>query len=184
MISPLTALLKQNSIWNWTADCDDAFNLIKEHLATATILTCLDFEQSFVLQTDVSAYGIGAVFIQQVNGQEKIICFLSHSLSQRERNYITTDCEWHTVIWAVEKLRRYLENVRFTVLTDHWSFIWLSRLKGPTRRLASWAFRLQPFNFIIIHRKIVVAHSIWLSFTECKSSNGNWAHSTTWLSVM
>lgn len=53
----------------------------------------------------------------------------------------------------MENLRHYLEGVHFTVITDHWSLLWLNRLKDLPGRLARWALRLQPFDYTIVHRK-------------------------------
>lgn len=43
--------------------------------------------------------------------------------------------------------------MHFTVVTDHYSLIWLDRLKDPTGRLGRWALQLQQYKYTIIHRK-------------------------------
>lgn len=151
--SPLTDLLRKNRKWQWTENCQQAFQRLKECLVSAPILTCPDFEQPFVVQTDASAYGLGAVLTQTHQGKEQVICFLSRSLTKQERNYSTTERECLAVIWALEKLRPYLEGTRFTVITDHHSLLWLNNLKDPAGRLCRWAVRLQQHDFDIIHRK-------------------------------
>ena len=153
IVAPLTSLTKKRSPWKWTAECQKSFEFIKNSLVSAPILTCPDFSRPFILQTDASAYGLGAVLTQNFEDGEKVICFLSRSLSRVEQNYSTTERECLAVIWAVEKLRHYLEGTEFTVITDHHSLLWLDRLKDPTGRLARWAVRLQPFRYKIIHRK-------------------------------
>ncbi|XP_060536007.1 uncharacterized protein LOC132707976 [Cylas formicarius] len=153
LIAPLTKLTHKNASFVWDSNCEAAFNHIKNALASAPILTCPDFSKPFVLQTDASAYGLGAVLTQESGDGEKVICFLSRSLTKQERNYSTTERECLGVIWAVEKLRNYLEGSHFTIVTDHASLIWLNNLKDPTGRLARWALRLQPYDFDIVHRK-------------------------------
>lgn len=153
IIAPLTKLTQKSTRFVWTPECERSFQEIKRQLTTAPILTRPDFNKTFTLQTDASAYGIGAVLTQQFDDGEKVICFLSRSLTRLERNYSTTERECLAVIWAVEKLRHYLEGTNFTVVTDHASLLWLHKLKDPTGRLARWALRLQPFNFKIVHRK-------------------------------
>lgn len=153
VITPLSNLTRKNAKWNWTPECDLAFRKIKELLVTAPILHCPDFTKKFILQTDASSYGIGAVLSQEFEDGERVICYLSRSLTVQEQKYSTTERECLAVIWGVEKLRHYLEGVPFVVITDHHSLLWLHNLKDPQGRLARWALRLQPYNFQIIHRK-------------------------------
>ena len=153
LVRPLTDLFKKSKKFNWTPECEESFRKAKECLVTAPILTCPDFNLPFVVQTDASDFGIGAVLSQKFEDGEKVICYLSRSLNRSERNYSTTEKECLGVLWAVEKLRPYIEGVRFTVITDHYSLVWLNNLKDPQGRLARWAVRLQQFDFEIIHRK-------------------------------
>lgn len=153
LTSPLSALTRKRVKCSWTSACEESFRKIKELLVTASILTCPDFSKSFTLQTDASAYGLGCVLTQQYEDGERVICYLSRSLTRQEQNLSTTERECLAVIWSVEKLRHYLENVRFTVITDHHSLLWLHRLKDPQGRLARWALRLQPYDFEIVHRR-------------------------------
>ena len=153
IMDPLHRLTKKNARFDWTDECEKAFMQIKKQLVEAPILTCPDFGKPFCLQTDASAYGLGAVLSQTLDGEERVIGFLSRSLTRQERNYTTTERECLGVIWAIEKFRHYLEGTRFTVVTDHASLVWLNRMKDPTGRLARWAVRLQPYDFEIVHRK-------------------------------
>lgn len=153
VIAPLTELTKRNVSWNWSPECEKSFKLIKECLVTAPILHCPDFNRKFSLQTDASAYGCGAVLSQHFDDGEKVICFLSRSFTSQERKYSSVERECLAVIWAVEKLRHYLEGVEFEVVTDCHSLLWLNRLRDPLGRLARWALRLQPYTFKLIHRK-------------------------------
>lgn len=153
ILKPLTELTRKNVHFQWSHQCQEAFSTIKNCLVSAPVLTCPDFEKPFLLQTDASAYGIGAVLTQPYPDGERVICFLSRSLSKTEMNYTTTERECLAVIWAVEKLRHFLEGTHFTIITDHASLLWLHNLKDPTGRLARWALRLQPYNYTLIHRK-------------------------------
>lgn len=152
ILAPLTNLTRKNVKWFWSPDCEKAFKSIKQLLVTAPILTCPDFSRTFTLQTDASAYGIGAVLTQEFDDGEKVICYISRSLTRQERNLSTTERECLSVIYAVEKLRHYLEGVHFKIITDHSSLLWLHSLKDPQGRLARWTLRLLPYSFDLIHR--------------------------------
>ncbi|XP_071051474.1 uncharacterized protein [Onthophagus taurus] len=151
--APITDLLRKNRKFVWSPECEDSFRVLKEKLISAPILSCPDFDRPFILQTDASGYGIGAVLSQVVNGEEHVVCYLSRSLLRTERNYSTTERECLAVLWAIEKLRPYLEGVQFQVITDHASLAWLQNLRDPVGRLARWAVRLQQYDFRIIHRR-------------------------------
>lgn len=152
-IAPLTALLGKHKKWHWSEECEKSFRTIKNALASAPVLTCPDFTRPFMVQTDASAYGIGAVLSQEHDDGEHVICYISRSLSRVERNYSTTERELLAIIFACEKLRPYLEGYHFKVITDHHSLVWLHNLREPTGRLARWVMRLQQFDFEVIHRK-------------------------------
>lgn len=91
IIAPLTELTKKNRKFIWTERCEEAFSQIKGKLVSSPILTCADFNHPFCLQTDASNYGIGAVLTQTIHGEERVICFLSRSLTAQERRYTTTE---------------------------------------------------------------------------------------------
>lgn len=154
IITPMTDLLKKNKKFQWTEECTEAFNKLKQQLISAPVMHSPDYNLPFVLQTDASGYGIGAVLYQPVNDEElRVICYISRSLTRTERNYATTHRECLAVLWAIEKLRPYLEGITFTVVTDHYSLVWLQNLKDPTGCLAMWSIRLQQYSFKIVHRK-------------------------------
>ena len=154
LIEPITALLRKSRKFIWTADCDTAFRKIKECLVQAPVLSCPDYSLPFVVQCDSSGFGIGAVLVQpQLDGTERVISYLSRSLTRQERNYSTTERECLAVVWSVNKLRPYLDLVPFTVVTDHYSLVWLQNMKQPTGRLARWQVQLQQYDLTIIHRK-------------------------------
>lgn len=153
IVAPLSALTKKNRKFVWTSECEESFRKIKERLVEAPILSCPDYSLPFSVQTDASAYGIGAVLTQPHPTGDRVICYLSRSLSKLERNYSTTERECLAVIWAIEKLRPYIEGIHFEVVTDHYSLKWLQHLKDPLGRLARWSVRLQQFDFSVTHRR-------------------------------
>lgn len=153
VIAPLTALTRKNAKFLWDSNCEEAFKAIKENLIKAPVLSCPDFNLPFIVQCDASDFGLGAVLSQIQNGEEHVICYLSRSLNKNERRYSTTEKECLAVLFAIEKLRPYLEGTKFTVITDHYSLKWLHSIKDPIGRIARWSVRLQQYNFDIIHRK-------------------------------
>ena len=107
----------------------------------------------FVVQTDASDVGLGAVLLQEVEGLERILEFASRVLTSAERNYSVTERVCLAVVWAIGKFRPYIDGYEFKVVTDHSSLRWLYQMKNPTSRLARWALELQGHKFTIEHRK-------------------------------
>lgn len=83
----MTTLLRKNTPFVWNQNCEKSLEDVKNHLISAPILTCPNFELPFVVQTDASDYGIGCVLSQEQDGQEKVIAYLSRSLTNVERKY-------------------------------------------------------------------------------------------------
>lgn len=157
LASPLNKLTSQGKKappFSWSLEADDAFRKLKSLLSSAPILSCPDYTKPFEVHTDASDHGIGAVLTQRLNGKEKVIAYMSKSLTKQERNYSATEREALAVLTAIEHWRCYLENgLKFTIYTDHSSLKWFLNLNNPTGRLARWGVRLSAFNFEIKHRK-------------------------------
>ena len=110
------------------------------------------------MQSDASDVGLGAVLLQEVEGQERVKEFASRVLTPAERNYSVTERECLAVVWAIQKFRPYIEAYEFKVVTDHSSLRWLCQIRNPTSRLARWASELQGHHFTVEHRKGALNH--------------------------
>lgn len=100
---PLTNLLKKDVIWNWSDQCEKAFNKLKEELASKPILTIFDPIKPCIIYCDASQQGIGAVLKQkQANGDELLISYFSRKLLKHEDNYAITELECLAIVEADE----------------------------------------------------------------------------------
>lgn len=155
---PLNALLKKKRKWGWGDAQEKAFQALKEKLTSAPLLARPQFDYPFVLQTDASSTGVGAVLGQVIDSKEQVIAYASRTLTSAERKYSVTERECLAVVWAVQKFRPYIEGYSFTVVTDHSSLRWLQNLKNPTGRLARWALELQAWDFKLEYRPGAAHH--------------------------
>lgn len=152
--TPMTELLKKEKTrFSWTEAANDAFEKLKQMLVSVPVLATPDYTLPFVVQTDASDVGIGAVLTQEQEGAERVIAYMSQKLSSAQRKYHVTERECLAVLLAIEKFRPYIEGVHFTVITDHASLLWLQNLKEPTGRLARWSLRMQRYDFELTYRK-------------------------------
>lgn len=93
----------------WTFNCQKVFDELKEAMTSNTVLRSPDFSRTFVLQTDASERGVGAVLSQNDdNGIEHPIAFYSRKPLQRERKYSTIEKECLAIKLATHALRVYL----------------------------------------------------------------------------
>ena len=117
---PLHLLTRKGIKFVWSTACQDAFQLLKEKLVSHPILRYPDFNKDFVLETDASIRGLGAVLNQeQSDGMLHPIAYASRAISQSEANYAITELETLAVVWAFTHFRAYLYGHHITVYTDH-----------------------------------------------------------------
>lgn len=102
---PLTELLKKVRHWKLGDDHEQAFRTLKRKLTEAPVLACPDFAKTFILQTDASDFGLGAVLTQEFAEGERVIAYASRHLNAAERNYSATEKECLAIVWGVRKMR-------------------------------------------------------------------------------
>ena len=138
--------------FNWTLDCDGAFQKLKQLLTEAPLLGYPTADDSFVVDTDASLTGVGAVLSQVQDGKERVISYFSHRLSKAESNYCVTRRELLAVIKALRRFHPYLYGRAFTLRTDHAALRWLLNFKCPDGQTARWLQELQQYSFTVEHR--------------------------------
>ena len=125
---------------------------MKEKLTTPPILAYPDPKREFVLDTDASDYGIGAVLSQVHDGQERVVAYGSRALTKAERRYCVTRREMLAVVYFIKYFRHYLAGAKFTLRTDHASLRWLKSFKEPEGQVARWLEILEEYHYDLIHR--------------------------------
>ncbi len=106
---PLHDLTKKNKLWTWTAECQVAFDILKERFTSAPVLMMPDVNKPFVLQMDTSDCAIGAVLMQEdENGDLHPCRFLSHALTPTKTRWQIYDRELFPIYYALYKEWRYL----------------------------------------------------------------------------
>ena len=118
---------------------EDAFNMLRDTLCKHTQLTIPSPEDSFILATDASGQGIGAVLSVTRSGVDLPVAYFSRKLTGPEQNYAITEFECLALVKAVEHFTYYLVGKHFTVTTDHKTLEALQTSKCLTGQLARWA---------------------------------------------
>ena len=150
-LNDLTKSSAPNKV-RWTEECDRAFRDLKDAVCTHSVLHSPDFDKPFTLQTDASGVGLGAVLLQEVEGEQRPVVFLSRKLLDRETRYSTVEKECLAMKWAIDTLRYYLLGRHFVLETDHRALQWLHRMRDANMRIAGWYLALQPYDFTVKYR--------------------------------
>uniref|UniRef100_A0A3B3QN89 Gypsy retrotransposon integrase-like protein 1 n=1 Tax=Paramormyrops kingsleyae TaxID=1676925 RepID=A0A3B3QN89_9TELE len=139
----------------WSEDCQQAFDSLRQSLMVSSILAYPNLKSPFILATDGSSLGLGAVLSQVQDGVERVIAFASRGLRGSERNdknYSAFKLELLALKWAItEKFRDLLMYSKFTVITDHNPLRYLetANLGAVEQR---WAAQLAEFDFEVQYK--------------------------------
>lgn len=135
----LNCLTRKGVEFIWTEECQESFDSLKQKLATTSVLAYPSFDMPFVLETDASILGIGAVLSQpQADGLLHPVAYASRSLNPCECNYSITELETLAVVWAMQHFRSYLYGHSVTVYTDHTAVKAILEMPNPSGKHARW----------------------------------------------
>ena len=148
--SPMYALTEKNRPFRWTSDCQQSIESLKSSLTSAPILCTPSDDRCFILDRDASDGAIGAVLLQDVDGQERVVAYASRRLSKAELNYCVTRKELLAVVYFANYFRHFLLREEFTVSTDHAALQWLKKMPQPIGQQARWLEILAEFTFHIV----------------------------------
>ena len=151
---PLTDLTKKHASLEWGPEQDHAFNDLKTALTSEPVLALPDFSRPFILMTDGSSTGLGAVLGQRFEGdsKERVIGYASRRTTSGEEKFSACELECLALIWAVKHFRTYILGRETTVVTDHWALKWLLDLKTGNPRLQRWRIALQEYDLRVVHK--------------------------------
>lgn len=158
---PLHALVGKTSqmgtagTFRWTEECQRSFEKLKLSLMSPPVLAYPDFNLPFILTTDGSLHGLGAVLSQKQGGVEHVIAFASRGLrgaEKNDKNYSAFKLELLALKWAVtEKFKEYLMYSKFTVVSDHnpLRYLGTANLGAVEQR---WAAQLAEYDFEVCYK--------------------------------
>ena len=158
IVRPLLALTRKSTTFHWGKEEQAAFDKIRTIMCQAPVLRQPDFQKKFYLQTDASAYGVGAVLLQEGDTTTPSlakfkkpvthpVAFFSAMFTPTERNYDIYEQELLAVMKALAHWRPYLGWTKFpfTIMTDHANLQYWKSPKNLNRRTARWHADLQEY---------------------------------------
>jgi transposase InsO family protein len=137
----------------WKDQHDSSFNELKNALTNTPVLAFPNNIGMFVLDTDASNTGIGAVLSQIQRGQERVIAYASRKLTKAERRYCTTRKELLAVHYFVRYFKHYVYGRRFQVRTDHKALLWMLNWRKPnSSQYCLWKAELELYDMEVLYR--------------------------------
>jgi RNase H-like domain found in reverse transcriptase len=134
-----------------------AFELLKTLMCRKPVLAQPNYAKPFVVHTDASAYGVGAILLQESDTPSQNphknflhpIAYYSASFIAAEQNYDIYERELLAVVKAFKHWRSHLGWTKFpiTVVTDHANLAYWKEPKDLNRRMARWHALLQDYWF-------------------------------------
>ncbi|QRW01159.1 Retrotransposable element Tf2 protein [Ceratobasidium sp. AG-Ba] len=152
---PLHDLTKKDTRFEWSQECQQAFEEIKKRVSQDPVLIHPDPNKPFILETDASGIAIGAILSQRgEDGYLHPVAYLSKSYNDAQRNYDTANKELLAIVESLKHWRIYLEGtiLPVTVFTDHRNLERWKNAETFNRRHARWHMELASFNFEIHYR--------------------------------
>ena len=128
---------------------DDLFKRVGKVLESAPVLSVPDFGVPFIVVTDASQYGVGAVLYQVVGGKKKFIGFGAKALQKGQKNYPAPKRELLAMLFGLRRWGEMLQPQEFTVEVDHKALVHLRSERSFMAR--DWMNYVAGFNFRVRH---------------------------------
>ncbi|GJS89063.1 putative reverse transcriptase domain-containing protein [Tanacetum coccineum] len=138
----LTILTQKCKTFDWGEEQELTFQTLKDKLCNALVLAGPDGPEDFVVYCDASGLGLGCVLMQR----GKVIAYASRQLKIYEKNYMTHDLEFRSVVFALKIWRHYLYGTKSVIYTDHKSLQHIFSQKELNMRQRRWIELFSDYN--------------------------------------
>ena len=144
----LKDLLKKDMEWVWFERCDEAFENLKNAIASEPILKLPNFELPLEVHTDASDKTFGGVLVQEGH----LMDFECRKLNDAEQRYSTHEKKMVAVVHCLQVWRVYLVSTRFVVRTDNVKNTFFKTQKKLSPKQARWQEFLAEYDFMWEHK--------------------------------
>ena len=146
ILAPLSGLVSKTVKWDWTKECQEAFEEIKKTMAKETLLTYPDFNKTFHVYADASDKQLGGVIMQE----GKPLAFYSRKLNSAQCNYAVGEKELLSIVEALKEFKGILLGHKIVVHTDHKNILYRP---FPSDRIMRWRLMIEEYGAEFVHIK-------------------------------
>lgn len=152
--APLTSLTRSRVTFQWTEECEQAFQQLKRCLMDTPILARAQMNEPFLLTTDASNTHVGGVLSQiQPDGTNRPVGYFSKKLNSCETRYSATDKEALAVVLTCRNFHHYLWGTKFIVITDHQPLTSIFKRKTKSPRMNRWILEMREYSYNVQYVK-------------------------------
>jgi len=146
--------MKPSVKWKWITEQQDAYDKLIDKLTTPPVLAYPDSNLPWLLRTDASRLGLGAVLCQvHPENKVKVVAYGSRALRRSEVNYSAHKLEFLALKWAItKKFHDYLYGVKFTVTTDHNPLCYVFTTAKLDATCHRWLAELSCYDFSVHYK--------------------------------
>lgn len=156
-LAPLYGLTKKNVTFEWSSECEGAFEKSKILLLNNQLLIHYDPNKEIAIFCDASPYGLGAILSHIIDKEDKPVLFSSCMLTDTQKNYPQLHREALAIVFAVSRFHKYIAGKSFTIYSDHQPlreiFNENKTIPIATLRLQKWAIFLASYDYSIKYKK-------------------------------
>ncbi|XP_019166616.1 PREDICTED: uncharacterized protein LOC109162349 [Ipomoea nil] len=133
--------LSENKGFEWTPDCQKAFEELKKYLLSPPLLAKPEAGESLVLYLGVSQGAISSILVKEDGGTQRPIYYVSKALHDTELRYSVLEKTVFAIVTSSKRLAHYFQAHPIHVLSHQplGSFL---RNTNSSARMARWAMHL------------------------------------------
>ena len=142
----LTHLTKKDVEFNWTPECENCFQILKEFLQQAPIPKYPDPQANYTLYTDASKYAYTGILTQHSNGTDHPITYMRGLFHGSQLNWATLTKAAYAIYMSVKKLSFYIVTAKITVKIDQLPLKKFLEKNTLNSKVNNWAVELESQN--------------------------------------
>ena len=144
-------MTRKGATFNWTAECDAAFKLLKERLMENPVLISPQVDKDYIIHCDASKYSYSGILQQTRPGTEELapVAYYSGNFDKTQVKWNITEKEAYAIYKSVKKFAFYITGAKTTVLSDHKPLKNFFEGGMNITKLDRWSLELQEFDISI-----------------------------------